>query len=57
MHRTFEAMISGKVHAAATGDAVKSFKMLNSMTTGIPSTPAEQCDECPGTAKAPDQDK
>jgi hypothetical protein len=57
MHRTFEAMISGKVHAAATGNTVKSFKMLNSMMASIPSTPAEQCDECPGTAKAPDQDK
>jgi hypothetical protein len=57
MHRTFEAIISGEVHATATGNAMKSFELLNSMTTGVPSTPAEQCDECPGTAKAPDQEK
>jgi len=54
MHGTFEAMIASEVNAAAARDAMKSFKLLNPMTASIPSAPAEERYQCPGTAKAPD---
>jgi hypothetical protein len=57
MHRTFEPMVARKVNAAATGNTVEQLQLLNAFMAGIPSTPAEECYECPGTSKAPNQDK
>jgi hypothetical protein len=50
-------MVARKINAATTGNAVEPLKLLNALTTGMPSTPAEERYECPGTSKAPNQGK
>jgi hypothetical protein len=57
MHRTFETRVARKVNAAATGNSVEPLELLNALTAGLPSAPAEERDECPGTSKAPNQGK
>jgi hypothetical protein len=42
MHRTFETMVASEVNAAATGNPVEPLELLNALTTGLPSTPAEE---------------